>query len=258
MSIVSCLIAKNIYKNYGAKKALIDFSAEFKTGETVAIVGESGSGKSTLGRALCAFESPTSGEVHFIDKNKVSTKSTEANPRLWAQNVQMVFQNPKSALNPRRSVWQSVTEPLEILGLSSQEIQKQGRHILNEIELPEELWERWPTQLSGGQAQRVILARALAPRPHFLVCDEPVSALDLKTQVMIFRLLKKLQRTHNLGLILISHDLTTVSYISERIYVLQNGETKEFGNSQWVLTQPQSEYTLQLIQSQLLIPDQKM
>lgn len=234
-------------------KALDDVSISLKAGSTLAIVGESGSGKSTLARCLLQLQPLDSGEVLFQGKNlaKLDAQSLRAERK----NLQMVFQDPFASLNPRMRVGEIVAEGLLIHGLGSADAQKHKVfQMLERVGLKASDALKYPHQFSGGQRQRIGIARALVLEPKVVVCDEPVSALDVSVQAQILLLLKELQREMNLSYLFISHDLRVVRHIAEEIVVMHKGKIVEQGNVVDIYNAPQQPYTQQLLSA---IPGRK-
>jgi peptide/nickel transport system ATP-binding protein len=217
-------------------------------GETVGIVGESGSGKSTLARAIVRQNRPSGGSMR-LDGEDIGTLSGEALTR-FRRRVQMVFQNPYDSLNPRLTIADAVAEPIWRHGLADRRSAlKEAHDLLKMMELPATLHDRKPRQLSGGQCQRVGLARALALKPELLIADEITSALDVTTQAQILELLVRLQRERALALLYISHDLSVVGSLCKRVYVFKGGRVVETGAARQVLSSPQHPYTQELVGS---------
>ncbi|MFJ3878789.1 dipeptide ABC transporter ATP-binding protein [Streptomyces sp. NPDC090077] len=218
--------------------AVAGVSLTVRAGETLGIVGESGSGKSTLGRMLVGLLEPTSGQVRH--------DGTEA--RGIADGVQMVFQDPVSSLNPRRSVGESIADPLRAAGERDEAvIRARVEGLLTRVGLEPGHYDRYPHEFSGGQRQRVGIARALAPRPRLIVCDEPVSALDVTTQAQVTALLAELQRELGIALVFIAHDLAVVRQVSDRVAVMRGGVVVEEGPVEEVYGRPAHAYTRQLL-----------
>ena len=228
-------------------KAVDDVSLEIYEGETLALVGESGCGKSTLGRVILNLITPTSGTVTF-DGTDITALHGKALRNMRAQ-MQLVFQDPFSSLDPRFTVGQILAEPLQNMGLSKQEQQKRVLELMDRVSLQPEHYSRYPHQFSGGQRQRIGIARALAPNPRLIVCDEPVSALDVSIQAQILNLLKKLQNQSNLTYLFISHDLAVVRYISDRVCVMFLGQICELCSTVEAYEKPLHPYTRMLIDS---------
>ncbi len=239
---------KKYFKSpHGTVKAVDDVSLEIYEGETLALVGESGCGKSTLGRVILNLITPTSGTVTF-DGTDITALHGKALRNMRAQ-MQLVFQDPFSSLDPRFTVGQIIAEPLQNMGLSKQEQQKRVLELMDRVSLQPEHYSRYPHQFSGGQRQRIGIARALAPNPRLIVCDEPVSALDVSIQAQILNLLKKLQNQSNLTYLFISHDLAVVRYISDRVCVMFLGQICELCSTAEAYEKPLYPYTRMLIDS---------
>lgn len=239
---------KKYFKSpHGTVKAVDDVSLEIYEGETLALVGESGCGKSTLGRVILNLITPTSGTVTF-DGTDITALRGKMLRNMRAQ-MQLVFQDPFSSLDPRFTVGQIIAEPLQNMGLSKQEQQKRVLELMDRVSLQPEHYSRYPHQFSGGQRQRIGIARALAPNPRLIVCDEPVSALDVSIQAQILNLLKKLQKQSNLTYLFISHDLAVVRYISDRVCVMFLGQICELCSTVEAYEKPLHPYTRMLIDS---------
>lgn len=239
---------KKYFKSpHGTVKAVDDVSLEIYEGETLALVGESGCGKSTLGRVILNLITPTSGTVTF-DGTDITALHGKTLRNMRAQ-MQLVFQDPFSSLDPRFTVGQIIAEPLQNMGLSKQEQQKRVLELMDRVSLQPEHYSRYPHQFSGGQRQRIGIARALAPNPRLIVCDEPVSALDVSIQAQILNLLKKLQNQSNLTYLFISHDLAVVRYISDRVCVMFLGQICELCSTAEAYEKPVHPYTRMLIDS---------
>ena len=239
---------KKYFKSpHGTVKAVDDVSLEIYEGETLALVGESGCGKSTLGRVILNLVTPTSGTVTF-DGTDITALHGKTLRNMRAQ-MQLVFQDPFSSLDPRFTVGQIIAEPLQNMGLSKQEQQKRVLELMDRVSLQPEHYSRYPHQFSGGQRQRIGIARALAPNPRLIVCDEPVSALDVSIQAQILNLLKKLQSQSNLTYLFISHDLAVVRYISDRVCVMFLGQICELCSTVEAYEKPLHPYTRMLIDS---------
>lgn len=226
-------------------QALRGVSFELGECETLAVVGESGCGKSTLAKVLLKLEGITTGQVEYLGKslNQISQKALP-------ETVQMVFQDPNSSLNPRKKIKDIIAEPLMIKGgLSNSEVQERVRVKATEVGLREELLERYPHMLSGGQKQRVGIARALVTDPKIIICDEPVSALDVSVQAQVLNLLLDLQQKHKVSYLFISHDLGVVKFLAHRVAVMYLGLFVEVGNSKDIFVEPQHPYTRLLLSS---------
>jgi oligopeptide transport system ATP-binding protein len=234
-------------------KALDDVSIELSKGKTLAVVGESGSGKSTLARCLLQLQPCDSGEVIFQGQNLAKLDKEQL--RGIRKNLQMVFQDPYASLNPRMRVGDIVGEGLLIHGLGSgQERIKQVHQMLERVGLTVADAKKYPHQFSGGQRQRIGIARALVLEPKVVVCDEPVSALDVSVQAQILLLLKELQKEMGLSYLFITHDLRVVRHIADDIVVMHQGKIVEQGSVSSIYNAPQQTYTQQLLQA---IPGRK-
>lgn len=225
-------------------QALRGVSLELNQGETLAIVGESGCGKSTLAKVLMKIENVSSGSVFLQGKPLKDISALEL-----SSFVQMVFQDPYSSLNPRKKIFDIIAEPLVIRGVSTVEIRKSVEAVVHQVGLRPEMIERYPHMLSGGQRQRVGIARALITKPQLIVCDEPVSALDVSVQGQVLNLLLDLQRDFNLSYLFISHDLGVVRFIADRVAVMYLGKIVEMGSSHEIFTQARHPYTQLLLRS---------
>ena len=228
-------------------KAVNNVSFEVYPGETLGLVGESGSGKSTLGRSVLRLIEPTSGQITYKGANLLRLKAAEM--RAIRRHMQLIFQDPYSSLNPRITVGQAIMEPLQVHGLynNDSERKKYVLSILERVNLLPEHFNRYPHEFSGGQRQRIVIARALALQPEFMVCDESVSALDVSVQAQVLNLLKELQSEFNLTYIFISHDLSVIRHISDRVMVLNQGQIEETGTPDDIFFRPQKAYTQKLI-----------
>ena len=263
MSVI--LSVKNLHKRFPVKggllsrevasvQAVTDVSFEINKGETLGLVGESGCGKSTLGKCILRLIEPTSGEVQFEGKPVTGTSKSEM--RALRRNMQIIFQDPFASLNPRMSVEQILSEPLEIHGRSlgidrgskgrAQRIERVAK-LLDLVGLRRESLHRYPHEFSGGQRQRISIARALSVNPKFIVCDEPVSALDVSIQAQIINLMMDLQKELGLTYLFIAHDLKVVQHISTRVAVMYLGKIVEVANSQEIYASPKHPYTKALL-----------
>jgi peptide/nickel transport system ATP-binding protein len=228
--------------------AVADVSLELHAGETLGLVGESGSGKSTLSRILLGLVAPSGGRVLFEDKDIAGFSRQQE--RDFRRLLQPIYQNPYASLNPRFSVAEIIGEPLLGFGLGDRGTrERRVQELLDQVKLPRAMAERRPAELSGGQRQRVAIARALAPRPRLIVCDEPVSALDVSVQSQILDLLSELQEMHGLGYLFISHDLAVVRQVADRVAVMKDGVIVEQGAAADVFDRPEHDYTRLLLNS---------
>lgn len=226
--------------------AIDGVSLDIEKGETVGLVGESGSGKSTVAKCATMLETPTSGSIQFQGKD-LTTLSFDEMTRARS-SIQMVFQDPYDSLNPRRTVGQTVLEPIKIHKIASGQAAKDRVvELFERVGLRPEHMARYPHQLSGGQQQRVGIARALATDPEMIVLDEPTSALDVSVQAKLLRLLKGLQREDQLTYLFISHDLSVIGYLSDKVAVMYLGQIIEFGPTKQVFSRPRHPYTMALM-----------
>jgi oligopeptide transport system ATP-binding protein len=240
----------------GDVRAVDNITLEIHTGETLGLVGESGSGKSTLGRLALRLIEPTSGEVHFDGHDLLRASRSEL--RRLRRNMQIIFQDPFSSLDPRMRVEELIAEPLIIHnnggapllpGFGRGGIRQKVQELLNAVGLDHSGLRRYPHEFSGGQRQRIVIARALALRPRFIVCDEPVSALDVSVGAQIVNLLKELQRNFGLTYLFISHSMPVVRYLSTRIAVMYRGKIVEIGSTDQITLNPQHPYTKSLLEA---------
>ena len=232
----------------GEVKAVDSVSLDLHPRETLGLVGESGCGKSTLGRTIMRLEEPTDGEVLFEGRDLARASSKE----LFAlrRNVQMIFQDPYSSLNPRLTIGETVREPLDVHRLGT-EAERRGRvdELLEAVGLSPEAKNRYPHEFSGGQRQRVGVARSLALDPKVIIADEPVSALDVSVQGQVLNLMVRFQRELGLTCLFISHDLSVVEYVSDRVAIMYLGRLVEVGETSTIFTQPTHPYTRALLEA---------
>jgi ABC-type glutathione transport system ATPase component len=226
-------------------KALHGVSLDIRPGETVGLVGESGSGKTTLGRAVLGLAPVTAGSIR-LRGNEIS-QVTRAERRLLAKDLQVVFQDPYSSLNPSMSIEQILTEPLTTAGQSRETAKAKVSTLLEQVGMPADAGSRRPREFSGGQRQRIAIARALALEPILIVCDEPVSALDLTTQARVLDLFLEIQERTGVAYLFISHDLSVIRYLSHRVAVMYKGEIVEWGDGEQVTSRPEHPYTNRLM-----------
>jgi ABC-type oligopeptide transport system ATPase subunit len=232
----------------GEVRAVDDVSLDIQQGETLGLVGESGSGKSTFGRLILRLIEPTSGSVKFADHDVLEAKGKDL--RALRRDMQIVFQDPFASLNPRMRIREIVSEPLLIHNSASRaERDNRARELMNAVGLDESALERYPHEFSGGQRQRISIARALALRPKFIVCDEPVSALDVSVAAQIVNLLSRLQREFQLTYLFISHSMPVVRYLATRIAVMQRGKIVELGETNQIVSSPAHAYTRSLLEA---------
>ena len=226
-------------KEVGAVKAVDDISFEVFKGETLGLVGESGCGKSTTGRTILQLYRPTSGEVIFEGTNLVKLKEDAL--RKIRRRAQMIFQDPYSSLNPRTTVDQIISEPLQIHKIATgKECVQRVKDLLNKVGLNPKYGNRYPHEFSGGQRQRIAIARALALNPEFIVCDEPISALDVSIQAQIINLLEELQDELGLTYLFIAHDMSMVRHISRRVAVMYLGKLVELSDREQLYNNPRA------------------
>ncbi|TWF33579.1 peptide/nickel transport system ATP-binding protein [Chitinophaga polysaccharea] len=228
-------------------KAVNDVSFQVKTGETMGLVGESGCGKTTLGRSLLRLIPPTAGSIYYKGQDIMSLSA--AGMRGLRKDMQLIFQDPYASLNPRRTIGAAILEPMQVHGLHGPERSQRERvlELLEKVNLQPEHFNRYPHEFSGGQRQRVVIARALAVDPSFIICDESVAALDVSIQAQVLNLLIRLREELGFTCIFISHDLSVVRFISDRMMVMQKGKIVEQGAADAVYNHPQNAYTQQLI-----------
>ena len=237
-------------KTVGHVKAVDDVSLDVYKGETLGIVGESGCGKSTFGKPIMMLNTPTGGEVQFNygGQFKDITKFTSQELFQFRKKVQMVFQDPYSALNPLKKIYTAFEEPLKVHGVNSkEEREKIMQDVLKMVNIQPDYLLRYPHEFSGGQRQRLCIARALEVRPEVLICDEPVSALDVSIQAQVLNLMKKIQKDLNLTYLFIAHDLSVVQYMSNRIVVMYLGKIVEIADSRALYDEPLHPYTRALL-----------
>ncbi len=226
-------------------QAVDDVSLRVERGEVFGLVGESGCGKSTLARMVVRLLRPTSGEIVLEGR----AYGREGLSKAFARKVQMIFQDPFSSLDPRQKVGAAIAEPLAIHGAAQRERRERVAELLEQVGLSQEISGRYPHEFSGGQRQRIAIARALALNPDLLVCDEPVSALDVSIQAQILNLLQELRQKLQLTYLFISHDLSVVGYLSDRVAVMRNGRILELAPGKELFGNPLHPYTRELLAS---------
>ncbi|HEY9601915.1 MAG TPA: ATP-binding cassette domain-containing protein, partial [Allocoleopsis sp.] len=233
-------------------KAVNDVSFEVYPGETLGLVGESGCGKTTLSRCLLRLIEPTAGEIIFDGDSVLELDARRL--RALRRYLQIIFQNPYGSLDARQTIGDALIEPMDIhrLGASGAERRQRAIALLERVGLDASAMNRMPHEFSGGQRQRICIARTLACEPRFIICDESVSALDVSVQAQVLNLLKDLQQEFDLTYIFISHDLSVVKFVSDRIMVMNQGRLEEIGTADSIYTNPQRDYTRQLLAA---IPD---
>lgn len=250
-------------KTVGHVKAVDGVSLDVYRGETLGIVGESGCGKSTLGKTIMMLEHPTGGQVEFNYQEQAGTGETFKDVTKFNKDemfqfrkkVQMVFQDPYSALNPQKKIYTSFEEPMIVHGMKSKEEREANmKRVLDMVNIQPDYLMRYPHEFSGGQRQRLCIARALEVMPEVLICDEPVSALDVSIQAQVLNLMKEIQKELNLTYLFIAHDLSVVQYMSDRIVVMYLGKIVEVADSKALYDNPLHPYTRALL-SAVPIPD---
>ena len=257
----SILSAINIRKEFVVKKhfltgktqekvvAVKNLSFSIEEGKTIGIVGESGSGKSTTGEIIGGLIEPTFGKVLY--RNRDIKELSNIDYKKYRKNVQFIFQDPKGSMDPNYKIGQIISEPLFTLNYAKtkDEAEKMLDDMLEKVGLDNGVKNKYSSEMSGGQCQRAAIARALIVKPHVIICDEPVSALDVSIQAQILNLLKDLQKEYNISYIFISHDIGVVNYMADTIMVMNKGNVVEMGDAKQILTNPKEEYTKKLIES---------
>jgi oligopeptide/dipeptide ABC transporter ATP-binding protein len=253
------LECKHLYQSFGSGRKLLgspkpkiqavsDVNLQIQRGQTLGIVGESGCGKSTLARMLVGLDQPTAGDIYFQGKDLVEVKSN--NPRWLRQQIQFVFQDPLSSLNPRKTIRQILEAPLRhLLKKTPTERQDRLQELMQAVNLRPEFLERYPHEFSGGQSQRIGIARALAAEPEVMILDEPVSALDVSVQAQILNLLRELKQQFQLTYVFISHDLAVVENLCDTVAVMYLGRVVESASREELFNNPKHPYTRVLLSS---------
>jgi peptide/nickel transport system ATP-binding protein len=228
-------------------KAVDGVTFQVYRGETLGLVGESGCGKTTLGRAMLRLVEPTAGRVFFEGAELTALSAGEVKKR--RSQIQLIFQDPYSSLNPRLRIGPAITEAMEVHGMGATDRERKARvvELLEKVSLRANHFDRYPHEFSGGQRQRIVIARALSLRPSFLVCDESVSALDVSVQAQVLNLLNDLKKEFGFTVVFISHDLSVIRFISDRILVMNRGRIEEIGEAEAVYSHPRTDYTRKLI-----------
>jgi len=236
-------------KTVGHVKAVDEVNLEVRQGETLGLVGESGCGKTSLGRSILQLVKPTGGEVYFKGEQLVGR--SEAELRKYRKQMQIIFQDPYSSLNPRMSIGEAILEPMTVhrIGKSKNERKERVIDLMETVGLEADFFQRYPHEFSGGQRQRVCIARALSLSPEFIICDESVSALDVSVQAQVLNLLNDLKEKHGFTYIFISHDLSVIKYMSDRVMVMNQGKIVEEGEADELYANPKHPYTQKLLDS---------
>lgn len=250
-------VSNGFMKKKSYVKAVDGINFEIKKGETFGLVGESGCGKSTTGRAIVKIYTPTEGTIEFEGKDVTKIKGSDI--KQFKKDMQMIFQDPYASLNPRMTVGEIIREPMDIHDIfdTKEEREKRVRELLEIVGLKPDHIRRYPHEFSGGQRQRIGIARTLALNPKFIVCDEPISALDVSIQAQVINLLEEIQEKMGIAYLFIAHDLSMVKHISDRIGVMYLGNMVEVGDSDDVYHHPLHPYTQALLSS-VPIPDPKV
>jgi ABC-type oligopeptide transport system ATPase subunit len=253
------LEVKNLSKQYscgffGLNKinAVNDVSFYIDDGEIFGLIGESGCGKTTITRMIMGLLKPTKGNIIFENENITRLNTKQWRP--FRKKIQIVFQNPQMTFNPRRNLYFSCAEPIKIHGLSKDMNEKAMiRHMIERVGITEEQLKKFPHEISGGQAQRLSIARALSLKPRLLVCDEPTSMLDVSVQAHILKLIKEANEKYGVSMLFISHDLEVIQAMCSRIAVMKNGQIIETGYTNEIFNNPKHEYTKKLLSSYIKI-----
>lgn len=239
---------------FGNKKvdAVKDVSFKINEGEIFGLIGESGSGKTTLTRMIGGFLKPSSGEITFEGKDLIKARAGE-----WHElrrEIQFVFQHPQMTFHPRRDIYFACAEPIRLYHLDRHITEEEMvRHMLRRVGIPEDQWHKYPHEISGGQAQRIAIARALSLNPKLLICDEPTSMLDVSVQAQILRLLLRANEKYHVAMLFISHDLDVIRAVCRRVAVLHQGEIVEMGTVEEVFGNPSHDYTKKLLSAHIQV-----
>lgn len=255
---MTLLKIKNLSVEYKSQRGILgeketihavnNLSLDIKKGEILAVAGESGCGKSTLAKAIILLEAASNGEIIFDGKNILQMQKAEL--KEFRKRAQMVFQNPYASLNPKMKIFDTLKEPLKInTNLTDEEIREKVEEIICKVGLDKDCLNLYPHEFSGGQRQRIAIARALILNPEFILADEPVSALDVSIQAQIINLLKDLKDDYNLTFLFISHDLSVIKYLSDRVAIMYLGEIVELGKTDEIFFTPEHPYTKALLSS---------
>ena len=237
-----------MFRNNKSFKALSQISLKLFKGETLGLIGESGSGKTTLSNAILKIHEFEKGEILF--KGKDISKIKERELLEFRKNVQIIFQDPYASLNPLQNIFQIISEPIKFHRIClKNEVYEKCKELISDVGLNENFLSRYPHELSGGQRQRVCIARAISVNPEVLICDESVSALDVSIQATVLNLLNLLKKKYNFTYIFISHDLSVVKYMSDKIIVLYNGKIVDYQDADLLFEKPKDNYTKKLIKA---------
>lgn len=249
-------LSKKYYSGFlgnNVTDAVDDVSFEIKEGEIFGLVGGSGSGKTTVSKIVMGLLKPSAGGVFY--NNRDLTKISNREWYLLRKEIQMVFQHPQMTFNPRRNIYFACAEPIRLYKLAKNKTEEKEmvEHLIERVGLTKDQLKKYPHELSGGQAQRLSITRALCLQPKFIICDEPTSMLDVSVQAQILKLLKEIHDEFNITMLYISHDLEVIQSICDRVAVMKNGKIVEIGKTEEIFNNPQHRYTKQLLESALNI-----